>query len=222
MNSLVQLHPRWSSQLAAGLEALRLELGEAQCQALLGYLGLLAHWNRVYNLTAVRDPELMVSRQLLDSLAILPWLGEGPVLDLGTGAGLPGIPLAIARPGCRFTLLDSNGKKTRFVQQAVGELGLANVEVVRGRVEQLARPGHYAAIVSRAFASLAEMVALSEPLLASGGRWLAMKGALARSELEAVPAGIGYEAIPLTVPGEAGERHLVVLARAPSTREPAA
>lgn len=213
MNSLVQLHPPWPSQLDAGLEALRLELSGAQRQALLGYLGLLSRWNRVYNLTAVRDPDLVVGRHLLDSLAILPWLGDGPVLDLGTGAGLPGVPLAIARPACRFTLLDSNGKKTRFVQQVAGELGLANIEVVRARVEQMARPRHYAAIVSRAFADLAAMVRLSTPLLAPGGRWLAMKGAVAQSELDALPEGIAVELVPLAVPGEAGERHLVILSR---------
>jgi 16S rRNA (guanine527-N7)-methyltransferase len=214
MNSLVQLHPRWPSQLAAGLQALGLEIGQAQSEALLGYLGLLWRWNRVYNLTAVRDPELVVGRHLLDSLAILPWLGDGPVLDVGTGAGLPGIPLAIARPACRFTLLDSNGKKTRFVQQAVGELGLANVEVVRGRVEQLARAGHYEVIVSRAFAELADIIRLTGPLLAGGGRWLAMKGAVARTELDQLPPGVGFEVIPLTVPGEPGERNLVILSRA--------
>lgn len=216
MSSPVQQHPRWPAQLAAGLEALRLDLSAGQSEALLGYLGLLSHWNRAYNLTAVRDPQLAVSRQLLDSLVVLPWLGEGPVIDVGTGAGLPGIPLAIARPQCRFTLLDSNGKKTRFVQQAVGELGLDNVEVIRARVEQLDRPRHYDAIVSRAFASLADMVELTAPLLAPGGRWLAMKGALARSELAALPAGMGCETIRLTVPGEPGERHLVILSPAPA------
>jgi 16S rRNA (guanine527-N7)-methyltransferase len=144
------------------------------------------------------------------------------VLDLGTGAGLPGVPLAIARPACRFTLLDSNGKKTRFVQQVVGELGLANIEVVRARVEQMARPRHYAAIVSRAFSDLADMVRLSEPLLAPGGCWLAMKGAVAQGELDVLAEGIGVEVIPLAVPGEAGERHLVILTRSTQPAPPAA
>ena len=191
-----------------------LQLGPAQRELLLGYLGLLVKWNRAYNLTAVRDPTVMVRRQLLDSLSILPWVDQGPVLDVGTGAGLPGIPLSIARPDLAFSLLDTNGKKTRFVTQAAGELGLAHVEVIRSRVEQLERPGHYARIISRAFATLADMVSLTQALLAPGGRWLAMKGAEPRAERVDLPAGLNADTVPLQVPGESGRRHLVILSRA--------
>lgn len=213
MMTLVDIQPDWPQQLDAGLAEMHLVLSPVQQQALLGYLGLLARWNRAYNLTAVRDPGLMIGRHLLDSLSILPWLNLGPVLDVGTGAGLPGIPLAIARPDLCFTLLDSNGKKTRFVQQVVGELGLANVEVVRSRVEQLARPRHYACIVSRAFASLGEMVRASAHLLAADGIWLAMKGASAETEAADLAPGLDVELVPLTVPGEQGRRHLLIVRR---------
>ena len=135
MTTLVEIPDPWQQQLAQGLAAMKIALSPAQREALLGYLGLLARWNRAYNLTAVRDPALMVRRHLLDSLSILPWVDRGPLLDVGTGAGLPGIPLAIARPDLTVTLLDSNRKKTRFVRQVAGELGLANVEVVNVRVE---------------------------------------------------------------------------------------
>lgn len=215
MNTRVEIPIAWPSQLAEGLAALRLSLGEHQRELLLGYLGLLVKWNRTFNLTAVRDPEAMVRRQLLDSLSVIPWLDHGPVLDVGTGAGLPGIPLAIARPEMNFSLLDSNGKKTRFVQQAVGELGLANVEVIRSRAERLDRAGHYASILSRAFSSLVEMVTATEALLAPEGCWLAMKGVDPASELAALPAGLASEILPLQVPGERGARHLVVIRRAP-------
>jgi 16S rRNA (guanine527-N7)-methyltransferase len=214
MNTLVAVHPDWAPQLDSGLAAMALTLGATQREALLGYLGLLAKWNRAYNLTAVRDPAVMVPRQLLDSLSILPWVDAGPVLDVGTGAGLPGIPLAIARPRLNFSLLDSNAKKTRFVRQVVGELGLTNVEVIRGRAERLARPAHYARITSRAFASLVDMLAATETLLAPQGCWLAMKGTDPQGELAALPAGISGEVTALHVPGEAAARHLVVLRRA--------
>lgn len=218
MITLVEIHADWHQQLQQGLVLMRLPLSEGQSELLLGYLGLLAKWNRAYNLTAVRDPAEMVRRHLLDSLSIVHWVDQGPVLDVGTGAGLPGIPLAIARPDLNFSLLDSNGKKTRFVQQVVGELGLANVEVIRSRIEQLNRPAHYARIVSRAYATLADMVASSAPLLAPGGSWLAMKGAGPTAELSDLPPGLSAESQRLQVPGEQAARHLVVIRRkAPDT-----
>lgn len=213
MITLVEIRENWRKQLRQGLAEMGLSLGERQQEALLGYLGLLTKWNRSYNLTAVRDPDVMVRRQLLDSLSILPWVEQGPVLDVGTGAGLPGIPLAIAQSELNFSLLDTNIKKTRFVQQAVGELGLTNVEVIKTRVEQLDRPGHYATITSRAFANLAEMVWATETLLAPSGCWLAMKGALPQDEIAQLPPGVTAESEPLLVPGEPGRRHLLILRR---------
>ena len=213
MITLVEINALWPRQLEHGLDAMQLSLSEAQHESLLGYLGLLARWNRAYNLTAVRDPAEMVRRQLLDSLSILPWVTRGPVLDVGTGAGLPGIPLAVARPDLNFSLLDTNGKKTRFVQQVVGELGLANIEVIKSRVEALARNGHYALITSRAFATLADMRQTTAHLLATGGCWLAMKGADPRAEVGDLPPGDTVEVTQLQVPGEAARRHLVVMRR---------
>lgn len=214
MVTLVEIHADWGRQLDEGLSALGLGLSGPQKELLIAYLGLLSKWNRSYNLTAVRDPAVMVRRQLVDSLSVSPWLKRGPVLDVGTGAGLPGIPLAIAHPELNFSLLDTNGKKTRFVKQAAGELGLANVEVIRARVERLDRPGYYALITSRAFATLAEMVSLTAHLLAPGGHWLAMKGARPGAELAELGAAFSAETAALQVPGEPGQRHLVILGRA--------
>lgn len=213
MPTLVEIHTDWHEQLEQGLATMGLQLSAGRRELLLGYLGLLSKWNRAYNLTAIREPAAMVRRQLLDSLSILPWVDEGPLLDVGTGAGLPGIPLAIARPDLAFSLLDTNGKKTRFLNQVVGELGLPNVEVIRGRVEQLKRPAHYARISSRAFATLAETVSLSRHLLASGGCWLAMKGTEPAAEQADLPPDIAANTVELLVPGEPGRRHLVILSR---------
>lgn len=150
---------------------------------LIGLLTLLARWNRAYNLTAVRDPLEMVSRHLLDSLAVLPWVTDGPVLDAGTGAGLPGLPLAVARPDIDFTLLDGNGKKTRFVRQAVLELGLRNVEVVHSRLRAY-RPGpKFVTITARALASLSDLLDDCQHLAAARSRLLALKGRLPEQEL---------------------------------------
>jgi 16S rRNA (guanine527-N7)-methyltransferase len=206
-----QRYPDWPGQLAQGLSAMRLSLDAAQQARLIDYLLLLDKWNRVFNLTAVRDPAIMVRRQLLDSLSILPWVDRGPVLDVGSGAGLPGIPLAIARPQLSFSLLDTNGKKTRFLQQAAAELGLANIEILKTRVEALERPRHYAMITSRAFATLADMVAGSRTLLAADGRWLAMKGAAPVSEVGDLPVNLDATIETLRVPGETGARHLAVI-----------
>ncbi len=203
----------WQRQLASGLDAMRVVLDRAQQVALVGYLQRLTKWNRSYNLTAVRDPKAVVSRHVLDSLSILPWVDSGPVLDVGTGAGLPGIPLAIARPAVDFCLLDSSGKKTRFLRQAVSELGLSNIEIIHGRVEQLDRRQHYALVTSRAFAALADMLKASAPLLTESGRCLAMKGALPSDEIARLPLGWCAELVPLEVPGERARRHLVIVQR---------
>jgi 16S rRNA (guanine527-N7)-methyltransferase len=211
MMSPAGITERWSEELEQGLEAMGLPLQAAQRQALLDYLVLLQHWNGTYNLSAVRDPAQMVSRHLLDSLSILPWLHEGPVLDMGSGAGLPGIPLSIARPELAFTLADSNRKRTRFLQQVVGELGLRHVQVMQSRVETIDRPGAVRTITSRAFASLADMFDAASPLLAAGGQCLAMKGRLSAEELLALPEGVHREVLPLTVPGQSAVRHLVIL-----------
>lgn len=201
-------------QLAAGLQALGLQLPDAAQQRLLDYIGLLDKWNRTFSLTALSDPAKAVSHHLLDSLAILQDLVNDRLLDVGSGGGQPGIPLAIARPDCRVTLLDSNSKKTAFLRQAVIELGLRNIDVHCGRVEQYHPPEIFSAIVSRAFAELADFVGLSDGLLAADGRWLAMKGQRPDGEIARLPAGVVVECIRrLQVPGVEGERHLVVLKR---------
>jgi 16S rRNA (guanine527-N7)-methyltransferase len=200
--------------LEAGLH----ELGLSQpglADRLLDYLALLVKWNRAFNLSAVRDPEAMVSRHLLDSLAILPWVRDGRVLDVGSGAGLPGIPVALARPQVRVTLLDSNGKKARFLRQVQLELGLANAEVVEARVEAYAPAVPFDAITSRAFAQLQEFVALTRPLLAADGRWLAMKGRLDENELtELGGEQVKLQVHRLAVPGSIAERHLIEISPA--------
>ena len=189
-----------------------LSLDEDRQEKLLAFLGLLNKWNRAYNLTAVRDERVMVSRQLLDSLSILPWVTTDHLLDVGAGGGLPGIPLAIALPEKRFTLLDSNGKKTRFVRHARRELGLSNVEVVNTRVEQYRNAPSQ--IISRAFAALPDMLQALAPLITDGSRVLAMKAAAADQELAGLPAGWRARVAPLSVPGLAEARVLVIASRA--------
>lgn len=199
-------------QLEGGLRQLGLALPDAAVAQLLAYIAELQKWNSAYALTAVRDPREMVTRHLLDSLAVLPYM-RGRVLDAGAGAGLPGIPLAIAAPQLAVTLVDSNGKKARFMRHAVRTLALDNVVVAEGRVEALAGVGGFDCIVSRAFSALAEFVALTRHLLAPGGQWVAMKGKLGDQELAAVPAGIGIRGIHrLNVPGLAEDRHVVIAA----------
>jgi len=209
----------WPQQLCQGLEKMQCSLSPAQQQQLLDYLGLLTKWNRVFNLTAVRDPQEMVSRQLLDSLAILPWVKGRRVLDVGTGAGLPGIPLAIALPDMAFTLLDSNGKKTRFVQQAAAQLGLQNVSVAHTRIESLQEAAGFDVITSRAFASLGDFLGATARLLAEGGVWLAMKGQIEPDEA-GMPPGVSAQWHPLLVPGTRGQRHLVECRQDPPASAP--
>jgi 16S rRNA (guanine527-N7)-methyltransferase len=199
-------------QLAEGIAALGLALPAGAETKLLAYLALLDKWNRVYNLTAVRDAERMVSHHLLDSLAAAPYFQVGAVLDVGSGGGLPGIPLSIARPDLQVTLIDSIAKKTAFLLQAKAELGLANLNVVTGRVEDFRPETGFDSITSRAFSDLKEFVTLTRHLLKPGGLWLAMKGLYPNEEIAVLPDNVRVSADnALVVPGLDASRHLIVL-----------
>ena len=200
-------------ELHRGLSALALD-ADALVPPLLAYLALLDRWNRAYNLTAIRDPGEMVTRHLLDSLAMHPFLESGSLADLGTGPGLPGIPLAIAKPQLQVTLVESNGKKARFLREAVRTLCLGNARVAESRAEALAEPGAYDAITARALDTLAGIIKVGGHLLKPGGELLAMKGVRPEEEINALPAGWMVSAVhALAVPGLVGERHLVVVRR---------
>ncbi|WP_322521437.1 16S rRNA (guanine(527)-N(7))-methyltransferase RsmG [Guyparkeria halophila] len=206
---------RLERRLLDGTDRLGLALEPAVGRRLIDYLELLARWNRAYNLTAVRDLESMVTRHLLDSLAVLPHLPACPrLLDIGSGPGIPGMILAVCRPDSEVTLVDSNLKMTRFAMAAQRELGLGNVTVRRERVEQLDPADRFDCVISRAFAALADFVRLGAPLLADGGRLYAMKGRLDRQELDALPDGFVVTARhALAVPDLDAERHLLVIDR---------
>ena len=203
--------------LESGIAALSLSLSEQQVQTLLAYHQLLIKWNKAYNLTAVRDPATMISRHILDSLTIAPYLKGHRFIDIGAGAGLPGIILAIVFPEYTFDLLDSNGKKTRFLFQCKTELKLANVEVHHLRVEQYLAERSYDGVLSRAFATLSDMVKGSEQLLDSGGTFYAMKGIYPEAELKELSSLEKTYTVQachtLEVPGEPGQRHLVLLSK---------
>lgn len=201
------------ARLTQGLAALGARIDDAQAERLLAHLQLVVKWNRVHNLTAVREADQMVTLHLLDSLSILPYLGGGRRLaDIGTGAGFPGIPLAIARPDLEVTLLDSAHKKCAFLEQARAELGLANVQVACERVEQFRPAEHFDLVVSRAFAELADFVAQSRHLAAPRGRLLAMKGIHPYDEIARLPQTHRVaDVVELRVPGLEAKRHLVVL-----------
>jgi 16S rRNA (guanine527-N7)-methyltransferase len=203
-----------AAKLAEGVAELGLALPPAAEQRLLDYLALLHKWNRIYNLTAVREPSRMVSQHLLDCLAVAPHLKADTILDVGSGPGLPGIPLAMAAPRTHVTLLESSQKKTAFLQQAKLELKLDNVAVVCERVETW-RPGRtFEVVISRAFSDLAEFVNLAGRHAAPGGRLAAMKGVYPHEEITQLPAGWALEsAVPLNVPGLRARRHLLLLAR---------
>lgn len=211
------LPPAARERLETGLDALALE--RALAAPLLDYLALLLRWNHTYNLTAVRDPLEMVDKHLLDSLAMHRHLDAiaaagGALADLGTGAGLPGIPLAIAKPGLRVTLVESNGKKARFMREAIRRLGLADARVAESRIEALDEPGAYDAITARALATLPLIVELGGHLLKPAGCLLAMKGTYPHDEVAALPPGWTVTGShPLRVPGLDAERHLVIVTR---------
>ncbi len=194
---------------------MKIKPGQGTITTLIRYLELMLKWNKVYNLTAIREPERMVSHHLLDSAAILPHLPDEEILDVGTGPGLPGIPLAILRPATRITLLDTNQKKTAFLRQAVGDLGLRNVEVVCDRVEAWATDRRFRLITSRAFSELADFVLSAGRLLAEGGRFAAMKGVYPQNEIDRLPPDFrAVQVVELHVPGVEAARHLVMIGRA--------
>lgn len=200
--------------LESGL--VRLGLEPALATPLLAYLALLVRWNKTYNLTAVRDPREMLTRHLLDSLSMWPHVGDGPLADLGTGPGLPGIPLALAVPGLQVTLVESIAKKTRFLREVVRSLGLDNVRVLESRAEAVDEPGAFDQITARAMDTLAGILQVGGHLLSPGGRLLAMKGQYPEAELAALPPGWRLESVqPLAVPGLEGDRHLVTITRDP-------
>lgn len=206
-----------SSMLRAGLEAEGLSVDEKTIHSFLGYAALLLKWNRVYNLTAIRRPEEVLTHHLLDSAALVPWLRRvSPdaknILDVGCGGGLPSVPVAILRPDLEVTGVDAVGKKAAFVNQAAIELGLRNLRARHSRVEKL--QGEWDMITSRAFASLSDFVTLTRPLLSPSGRWLAMKGAKTEEEIAELPDGINVELLePIDVPGLEETRHLIVLSQ---------
>jgi 16S rRNA (guanine527-N7)-methyltransferase len=205
------------AQLLAGAAEMGVSLTAVQAGKLLDYLDLLQKWNKAYNLTAVRERSAMLTQHLLDSLAIVPHLPPGDLLDVGSGGGLPGIPLAILQPERSITLIDTVGKKVAFLKQAAMTLGLKNLNAVSGRVENWtppsARAGGFALITARAYATLATLVGQTRRLLAENGGWYAMKGVFPDAELAELPSDVVVKGvIPLQVPGLGAERHLVVLA----------
>ena len=202
--------------LERGLATLAVPMPPDAVEKLLAYLALVQKWNRTYNLTAIRDPRRMVTHHLLDSLAVLPHLPAGSLADVGAGAGLPGIPLAVVQPARRVTLNEASEKKAAFLRQAAIELKLANVDVYAGRAEAWRPAQPFACVISRAFAELAQFVAVCRHLVAPGGVLAAMKGALSRAELERVPPGADCSEVHrLRVPLLEAERHLV-LCRCPT------
>jgi 16S rRNA (guanine527-N7)-methyltransferase len=199
-----------SEELQRGIAQLHIVLSVEAQSKLLDYVALLLKWNKVYNLTAIRNPQQMVSIHLLDSIAVMPHLWPGSWLDVGCGAGLPGVVLAIAQPDWQITLLDSNSKKTSFVQQAIIELGLSNARVHCARVEEWQPTERFDGIISRAFTDLGDFLRSTRHLIAEHGRWAAMKG-LPEQELTGVPGGCRVaRVIPLQVPGLQAARSLII------------
>lgn len=200
-------------ELEQGLHTLGVG-GDDVAARLLAYLELLLRWNGAYNLTAIRDPHDMLVKHLLDSLSMHRFVGDERMADLGAGAGLPGIPLAIVRPGLKVTLVESAGKKARFMREVKRQLGLDNIEVVEGRAEAVDRPGGFDCLVARALGTLGMILDIGGHLLGAHGRLLAMKGTIPRDEIQALPAGWRVRAIePLQVPGLGAERHMVIVER---------
>lgn len=203
-----------TEQLARGIAALGLDLPPDGPERLLAFAALLTKWNRVYNLTALREESQMVTHHLLDSLSVLPYLDVRRIADIGTGGGLPGIPLAIARPELSVALVETSHKKATFLQQAKIELRLDNVVVINDRVEQWHPEQQFDAVVSRAFSDIADFVRLTQHLVSKGGHWYAMKGVNPHDEIAQLPEGVRIDRIvALEVPGLGAARHLIVVER---------
>jgi len=201
-------------ELEQGIDKLGLDIPSATVDRLLQYLELIQKWNRVYNLTALKDSGQMLSHHILDSLSIIPYVKGNTILDIGSGAGLPGIPLSLVFTERHIVMLDGNAKKTRFIQQAITELGLKNAESVHSRVEDYTASEGFDTVVSRAFSSLSDFVRMALPLMKDSGQLLAMKGRYPAQELEDLPTEIRTEAVHrLEVPLLDSERHLVQMAR---------
>ncbi|MEE4920162.1 16S rRNA (guanine(527)-N(7))-methyltransferase RsmG [Pseudomonas alliivorans] len=216
MSSMVT--PQHAEELSTGARALGIELTPVQHEQLLAYLALLIKWNKAYNLTAVRNPDEMVSRHLLDSLSVIPFIDSDAEnerwLDVGSGGGMPGIPMAIMFPQMNVSLLDSNGKKTRFQTQVKLELKLDNLEVIHSRAETYQPDLPFNGIISRAFSSLEDFAGWTRHMGDTQTRWLAMKGLHPADELVALPTDFHLDsAQALTVPGCQGQRHLLILRR---------
>ena len=214
----MSVSPQHAQELIEGAQQLGVILTEQQQQQLLQYLGLLIKWNKAYNLTAVRNPDEMVSRHLLDSLSVVQYVEQygNDWLDVGSGGGMPGVPLAIIFPERKFTLLDSNGKKTRFLTQVKLELKLDNLEVIHNPVEAFTPARAFSGIISRAFSSLADFTNWTRHLGDTNSHWLAMKGVHPDDELQALPEDFRLNSCQiLKVPGCQGQRHLLILQRQP-------
>ena len=212
----MSVSPQHAQELIEGAQQLGVVLSEQQKQQLLQYLALLIKWNKAYNLTAVRNPDEMVSRHLLDSLSVVQYVEPygNDWLDVGSGGGMPGVPLAIIFPKRKFTLLDSNGKKTRFLTQVKLELKLDNLEVIHNRVEAFTPARAFSGIISRAFSSLADFTNWTRHLGDVNSHWLAMKGVHPDDELQALPEDFRLDSCQiLKVPGCQGQRHLLILQR---------
>jgi len=200
------------NKLSRLLDEAGISLSASQQQQLVAYVELLHKWNKAYNLTSVRDPNDMLIRHILDSIVVAPYLQGSRFIDVGTGPGLPGIPLSIVRPESHFTLLDSLGKRVRFLRQVQHELKLNNIEPVQSRVEAFPAESPFDGVISRAFASLNDMVSWCHPLPGEQGRFYALKGLVPEDEIAQLPADLAVERIvKLAVPHLDGERHLVII-----------
>lgn len=207
-----ELHQQVSEEIRAGVNVMGITINDRQISQLSDYLALFEKWNKAYNLSAIREISEMVSRHILDSLSVVPYITVEKIIDVGTGGGLPGIPLAIIFPEKKFTLLDSNGKKTRFLFQVKTQLQLDNVTIENTRVEKYHPEQKFDAVISRAFSSLKDMTDNCHHLLSEYGLFYAMKGVYPEHELREVEKHYKVSAShPLQVPGEEGQRHLLVL-----------
>lgn len=200
------------NQLSSLLKSANITLSDQQKAQLVGYVELLHKWNKAYNLTSVRDPQQMLIRHIMDSIVVEPHLEGQRFIDVGTGPGLPGVPLAIVRPDAHFTLLDSLGKRIRFLKQVQHELKLSNIAPVQSRVEDFPAEPPFDGVISRAFASLNDMLEWCHHLPAPTGRFYALKGVVPEAELDVLPEGFSvHQIVELAVPQLEGERHLVVI-----------